>query len=92
METSASYEARSAPLPYPTTGMTLRSKDAHARCSQVRLAERAAAYPSLHFSVVCLSNQYIVRATTSRRVCFLTTCIAMAWNPESCELGEKLSV
>jgi hypothetical protein len=27
METSASYEARSAPLPYPTTGMKQRMKE-----------------------------------------------------------------
>ena len=29
METSASFEARSAPLPYPTTGMMSRMKESH---------------------------------------------------------------
>jgi len=29
METSASFEARSAPLPYPTTGMKQRMKISH---------------------------------------------------------------
>jgi hypothetical protein len=29
METSASFEARSAPLPYPTTGMLLGMKESY---------------------------------------------------------------
>ena len=38
METSASFEARSAPLPYPTTGMELRMKEPHEKGVAIRSA------------------------------------------------------
>src|SRR5215467_10020611 len=37
METSASFEARSAPLPYPTTVMELRMKEPHEKGIAIRL-------------------------------------------------------
>jgi hypothetical protein len=38
METSASFEARSAPSPYPTTGMKQRRKNPHEKGVAIRSA------------------------------------------------------
>jgi hypothetical protein len=45
METSASYEARSAPLPYPTTGMKQRMKEPHKKGVAIHLALSLALIP-----------------------------------------------
>jgi len=42
METSASLEARSAPLPYPTTGMKERLKESHEKGVAIRSASSLA--------------------------------------------------
>ena len=45
METSASFEARSAPLPYPTTGMKERMKEPYQKGVAIHLATSLALLP-----------------------------------------------
>jgi len=45
METSASFEARSAPLPYPTTGMKQRRKNPYKKGVANHLAPSLALIP-----------------------------------------------
>jgi hypothetical protein len=45
METSASFEARSAPLPYPTTGMKQRRKKPYKKGVAIHLASSLALLP-----------------------------------------------
>ena len=45
METSASFEARSAPLPYPTTGMKERMKEPYKKGVANHLASSLALLP-----------------------------------------------
>ena len=41
METSASFEARSAPLPYPTTGMLLGMKESYKKGVAIHLGPKS---------------------------------------------------
>ena len=43
METSASFEARSAPSPYPTTGLKLRMKEPYEKGVAIRLGPESCA-------------------------------------------------
>ena len=45
METSASFEARSAPLPYPTTGLKQRMENSYEKGLAIHLASSLALLP-----------------------------------------------
>ena len=68
METSASFEARSAPLPYPTTGMKQRMKEPYGKGVAIRSASSLA--------------RGIARYSAKRRqrIGGVGTCAAKAWS------------